>query len=85
MSTNERDSGLSKLSSTRGIHEYQFTCEQQQIHEHKHQNTKIKLTQIHKRKYTNTHVKYTEIPTHEKQPHLQAVKNAKATKNVTRA
>ena len=36
--------GFSKLSSARGIHEYQFTCEQQQIHEHKHQNTKIKKT-----------------------------------------
>ena len=75
---------FSKLSSARGIHEYQFTCEQQQIHEHKHQNTKIK-----KHKYTNVniqkfHVKYNEIPTYEKQAHLQAVKNTNTTKNVTR-
>ena len=74
--------GLSKLSSTRGIHEYQFTCEQQQIHEHKHPNTQHK--QIQKSKYTNTHVKHNEIPTHEKQAHLEAVKNTNATKNVTR-
>ena len=74
--------GLSKLSSTRGIHEYQFTCEQQQIHEHKHQNTKIKTNTNTQTKYTNSHVKFNEIPTHEKQ--AQAVKNTNATKNVTR-